>query len=260
MSTFETNLDYTKLRDVNSARAKFATIVPSTNTTVEYDFHAVRPAGITFPVGRMYIPEPQTRDDSEFSNMIKQVDASLEEAIKVVMTTSPDYLILAMSAPTFWGGVEGNAKMERRIREISGLQGVTSGSTAVRDALTTLGAKNIAFLTPYQPVGDDQVERFFNEAGFNVKRSIGLKVPSIDMISRTPTSTLMDALRAMDSDDVDVLVQAGTNLSMVSLADEAERWLGKPVVTINAATLWHALRNYGIKDQFEGFGSLLRDF
>ncbi|MGE0216389.1 maleate cis-trans isomerase family protein [Mycolicibacterium sp.] len=260
MSTFETNLDYSQLRDVNSPRAKFATIIPSTNTTVEFDFHDIRPAGITFPVGRMYIPEPQTGDDSEFSNMIDQVNASLEEAIKVVMTTNPDYLILAMSAPTFWGGVEGNQKMETRMREISGLNGVTSGSTAVRDALTALGAKNIAFLTPYQPVGDGQVERFFTEAGFNVKRSIGLKVPSIDKISSTPRSTLMDALRALDGDDIDVLVQAGTNLSMVRLADEAERWLGKPVVTINAAALWHALRNYGIKDQFEGFGTLLRDY
>jgi maleate isomerase len=53
-------------------------------------------------------------------------------------------------------------------------------------------------------------------------------------------------------------VQVGTNLSMVHLADEAERWLGKPVLAINAATLWHGLRSNGIPDQMRGFGSLLR--
>jgi len=31
------------------------------------------------------------------------------------------------------------------------------------------------------------------------------------------------------------------------------------VVAINAATLWHALREHGIADQVPGAGSLLRD-
>jgi maleate isomerase len=63
----------------------------------------------------------------------------------------------------------------------------------------------------------------------------------------------------VNSDDVDAIVQVGTNLSMCRLADEAERWLKKPVIAINAATLWHALRSNGIIDQRSGFGSLLRE-
>ena len=46
---------------------------------------------------------------------------------------------------------------------------------------------------------------------------------------------------------------------MAQLADEAERWLGKPVIAINAATWWMALRENGIEDKVHGFGSLLRD-
>ena len=46
-------------------------------------------------------------------------------------------------------------------------------------------------------------------------------------------------------------------MSMLRLADEAERWLGKPVVAINAATMWHSLRANGFTDQMDGFGSLL---
>jgi maleate isomerase len=44
------------------------------------------------------------------------------------------------------------------------------------------------------------------------------------------------------------------------LTDEAERWLGKPVIAINAAMLWHALRASDITDQMQGLGSLLRDY
>jgi maleate isomerase len=54
-------------------------------------------------------------------------------------------------------------------------------------------------------------------------------------------------------------VQVGTNLSMVALADEMERKLGKPVIAINAATWWMALRENQIADQLTGFGTLLRE-
>jgi maleate isomerase len=256
--TETSTVDYAHLRDVNSPRGKFATLVPSTNTTVEHDFHQVAPKGCTFPVGRMYIPAPTSKDDPEFANIITQVEDGLEDAVKVVMTTRPDYMIMAMSAPCFWGGVAGNERFEQRIRDLSGLE-ASGGATACRAALEALKAKNIAFLSPYQGIGDEHVQRYFEEAGFTVKRSYGFRVPSIDAISSTPQSALIETLKRLDGDDVDALVQAGTNLSMLRLADEAERWIGKPVVTVNSATLWHALRAYGIEDRFEGFGTLLRD-
>lgn len=52
-------------------------------------------------------------------------------------------------------------------------------------------------------------------------------------------------------------MQVGRNLSSVRLAAAAELWLGKPVSAINAATWWHALRENGTADRFEGFGRLL---
>jgi maleate isomerase len=44
------------------------------------------------------------------------------------------------------------------------------------------------------------------------------------------------------------------------LAAFAEKWLNKPVIAINAATYWHALRANGITDKVHGFGRLLEDF
>jgi maleate isomerase len=46
---------------------------------------------------------------------------------------------------------------------------------------------------------------------------------------------------------------------MVRLAAAAELWLGKPVIAVNTATYWHALRANGIRDQIEGFGRLLAE-
>ena len=48
--------------------------------------------------------------------------------------------------------------------------------------------------------------------------------------------------------------------NMVRLADEAERRLGKPVIAINAAIYWYALRQNGLSDRIKGFGGLLARF
>jgi len=44
---------------------------------------------------------------------------------------------------------------------------------------------------------------------------------------------------------------------MQHLAIEMEAELGKPVIAINTATYWHALRAMGLDDQFSGHGPLL---
>jgi maleate isomerase len=47
---------------------------------------------------------------------------------------------------------------------------------------------------------------------------------------------------------------------MARLAGEAEKWLKKPVIAINTATYWYAMRANGMGDVVEGFGSLMTDF
>ena len=47
---------------------------------------------------------------------------------------------------------------------------------------------------------------------------------------------------------------------MVRLAAMAELMLNKPVIAINTATYWHALRQSGITDKVYGLGRLLEEF
>jgi len=244
--------------DVVGYRAKFGVIVPSTNTVVEHDFNMIGPRGVTFHTGRMYIETPTLDSDETFLALIGQIRASISVAVRDVVTCQPDYMVMGMSAETFWNGVEGNRRFEARIRDATGLD-LSTGATSCRTALELLGVERIAVLTPYQPVADREVARFFTEAGFSVRRAEGLKCPTATSIAEVTRPRLINVLRDLDGEDVDAIVQAGTNLSMVRLAAEAEEWLGKPVIAINAATLWHALRSSGFDDRFEGFGSLLAE-
>ncbi|WP_194833031.1 arylmalonate decarboxylase [Nocardia sp. XZ_19_369] len=244
--------------DVLGWRRKFGVLAPSTNTVVEPDFARMGVPGVTAHFGRIHIHDQNMGDDAGMDRLLEQIRGEMDATCARVLTCEPDYMVMGMSAETFWGGVEGNQQFVRQIEEATGLQ-VATGAEACRRALTLNGAKRIGVVTPYQPIGDANVVRFFGELGFEVAAIKGLRCPTAVSIAHVPESDLRAALLEVDSDDIDALVQCGTNLSMVRLADEAERWLSKPVIAINAATWWMALRDNGIEDRIEGAGSLLRD-
>ena len=91
-------------------------------------------------------------------------------------------------------------------------------------------------------------------------RDIALQCPSWTAIAEVDTPTARRVLNELDGDDVDAIIQVGTNLSLIRTAAAAELWLGKPVIAINTATYWHALRQSGIDDKIYGFGRLLEEF
>ena len=59
---------------------------------------------------------------------------------------------------------------------------------------------------------------------------------------------------------ISLLLQVGTNLAAIETCAQAEVWLGKPVLAINAITYWDALRRSGIEDKIHGCGSVLERF
>lgn len=246
-------------KDVLGYRKKFGVIVPSTNTIVEPDFNDMRVPGVTTHTSRIWIRNQSLDSDEAFEALLEEIRVEIEFAVERVKTAEPDYMVMGMSAETFWGGMEGNREFIRQIRQWTSL-GVATGAEACERALQLFGAKKIGVVTPYQPIGDENVVKFFAEIGFEVVNIKGLRCPSAVSIAEVTEDELRQAILEVDAPEIDAIVQAGTNLSMVKLADEAERWLGKPVIAINAATWWLALRENGIEDKVYGCGRLLREF
>jgi maleate isomerase len=239
-------------------RRKFGVIAPSTNTSVQPEFDAMRPPGITNHFGRIDIPNMRIANDDDFNALMDAIRATIMQAVDSVRSCEPDYLVMGMSAETFWDGLEGSIELERKIEARAGVR-VAMGSDACRAALRTLApeARRIGVITPYQPVGDRQVIRFFNDCGYEVAGLIGLKCESPVAIAHVPEKRLRDCIIELNGPSVDAIVQVGTNLAMARLAAVAEFWLDKPVIAINTATYWWALRQNGITDKVQGFGALL---
>jgi maleate isomerase len=227
---------------------------------VQPDYDDMRVPGVTNHYSRIFTPNARAISDETFMAATVTISNGVIDAVRSVMTCEPDYLVMGMSAITFYGGAQGAEQFQRLVEKESGLQ-VSTGSHACTAALRAYGGiRRIAFLSPYYPVANAEVRRYFGEMGFETVRDVPLRAPSWTAIAQIPEARLREVLRELDGPDVDAIVQVGTNLSMVRLAAAAERWLGKPVIAINTATYWHALRACGITDRVQGLGRLLEDY
>ena len=237
-------------------RMKFGALGPSTNTIVQPDFDDMRPVGVTNHYSRIIIPNDPVATDADFIALVNNIQGNTLQAVDVLKSCEMQYLVMGMSAATFWDGRSGAEKYLAMMRERAGVE-VSCGSFATEAALHVFKAKRIAFFSPYFPVANAQVKRFYEDCGFTVVRELCLQRPSPVQIAYTTDAMCREAVRALEGDDIDAIVQVGTNLSMLRFAAAAELYLGKPVIAINAATYWHALRAVGITDKLQGFGTLL---
>lgn len=256
------NIDTTIRRSADSLgpRMKFGVLGPSTNTVVQPDFDDLRPHGVTNHYSRIVVDNAQAVSNETFMAGAWQISENTIDAVHGVLTCQPDYLVMGMSAVTFFGGAEGGRKWRENVEQVSGLK-VSTGSEATAAALAAYGGvKKIAFLSPYFPTANAEVRNFLSDYGYETVRDVPLQCPSWIAIAEVTPERIRDTMKQLDGDDVDAIIQVGTNLSAIRLAAAAEMWLGKPVIAINTATYWHALRENGIHDRVHGLGRLMAEF
>jgi len=244
-------------RDTLGWRRVFAVLGPSTNTVVEPEFAAMRPAGVTNQYRDIYIENAKALSDEAFMAGAEIITGAVDAALRTAMTCEPDYLVMGVSAITFIAGAPACERFVTHVHEQTGKQ-VSVGSVSCVEAMKAYGGiRRIAVLSPYYPMANEHVKRYFSDFGIDTVRDLPLRCKSWTDISRVTERQIADALKQLDGDDIDAIVQVGTNLSMARMAPVAEAFLGKPVIAINTATYWHALRSNGIRDAVDGFGPLL---
>tara|TARA_R110002110_G_scaffold303525_1_gene517593 strand:- start:10906 stop:11652 length:747 start_codon:yes stop_codon:yes gene_type:complete len=248
------------MTDVRGWRAKFGVLGPSTNTIVQPDFDDLRVDGVTNHYSRIVVENANAISDESFMAGTLQISEHTLEAVRGVMTCSPDYLVMGMSAVTFYGGAEGSEKWKKNVTDAAGI-GISIGSESLVEAVKAYGGiKRVAFLSPYYPIANTEVANYLSDFGIETVRDECLRCPRWTAIAEVTEETIRHTVDTLNGDDVDAILQVGTNLSMIKLAGQLETELNKPVIAINTATYWHALRHNGIEDKVHGFGRLLEEF
>ena len=244
--------------DTLGYRRKLGIIVPSTNTSVQPECEALRPPGVTNHIGRVYMENLRIADDTNVARIVR-ISTSIDDAIDQLMTCEVEHLILGVNPDAFWDGPDASQKLHEHVTKRTGL-GFTTGAEASLAALQAIGGiKTLAILAPFIPTGKD-ITRLYRDQGFKVLKVKGMGATSAVNIAHVSEEALRDAVLEVNSADVDAILQVGNNLAMARVAAEGERWLGKPVMSLNTMTYWRALRVNGINDKIYGFGSLLERY
>ena len=102
------------MTDALGWRRKFGVLGPSTNTIVQPDFDAMKPVGVTNHYSRIFTPNANAVSNESFRAGAELIASNTLDAVRSVMTCSPDYLVLGMSAVTFFDGEKGADRFTRQ--------------------------------------------------------------------------------------------------------------------------------------------------
>ncbi|MEK9946438.1 MAG: hypothetical protein VW999_10675 [Alphaproteobacteria bacterium] len=250
------------MTDVLGYRAKIGLMVPFTNTIVQPEYEAITPVGVTNHTARIPNRPRPTDDDDAYRKTMEEGAVGTEEVIDRLTPAALDMIILGHSIDSFGGGLKGATAFQKRLTEHAKVCPVMVPSLALKDAVEKLVAPGcrVSVLTPYLTPGGDQACDFMESAGFKVMRRKDFRCKTALAIAAVTEDESRAAIRELNGDDVDAIVQCGTNLPFQRVAAEAEFFLKKPVLSINTASYWAALRQLDIDDKVYGFGSLLEKF
>lgn len=226
-------------------RGVVAVLIPVQNANMQPEYGLMRPEGVSNQTYRF-----------DISAHDKAPDAVLR-AVPDTLLCWPDVIIggnsLEMGPWSNAQQAEFRAAFEARANGVPAV--LATDATAA--ALRTMGARRIAVLSPMSPAHSARVKTYYADQGFEMPHDAALMVErSEDLINMTADDAIA-AFERIDTDDVDTLLHVGGGLGIVSHIAAIEARFGKPLVSVNAATYWYALRKIGVTDPIPGFGQLL---
>ena len=201
------------MRDYYGYRKKFAVLVPSTNTAVETEYHRMCPEGVVLATRACVIPPFSVKTEEDFVNMVKAIGAATEQGLRDALTCQPDHVIFGYSAETFWDGKERSDREFQKYNAIAQQAGgcnITFGAQAILDALACYPKiKRLGVISPYMPVGDQQVVKFLADIGYEVVHIKGHRSDSPVTIAHESYAKTRELVRQVDGEGVDAILQAG---------------------------------------------------
>ncbi len=217
-------------------------LVPSSNNTMEMDFHRELPDDLEIATARMFLPE--TTKEAE----IEMIDRWLEPASRDLATVKPAVTVFGCTSGGSLFGRNYDERIRRKIEEETGSEAVSILS-ALSEEFALLGAKKLAVVTPYVQVLTDAVRGSLAEDGFEVLAIGGMGITDNLEIGRQSAETIAafarETLGPGPLKEADCLFVSCTNLPAVrALPELRAAFPDLAVMTSNLAVINAVRRRY----------------
>ena len=231
------------MADKYGSRGVIALHAPMQNTNMQPEFEMLRPHGINNQIYRIELGAS---------------DEAMAAAMENSVSCDPDIVALGVSMEMHDWSVARQALHRSILQARIGSKPLVLAADATVTALRALGASRISVLSPMAKRNSVSARAYYEAMGFEVAEDHCLGVQRSANIPKLSDDAIVRGFEDMDRPDVDTLLHVGGALSALPLIQKIEEKHGKPVVSVNAATYWMALRWLRIEDPIVGYGELLK--
>lgn len=228
-------------------KAKIGLIVVSQDTTIEPEFNAMKPHGVSVHATRVLLTAGTVEAE-------RKMLEGTEEAASLLARAGVDIIVFGCTSGSAVTGLGGDQDLISRIERATSIQ-ATTPTTAVIRALKELRVNKVALATPYNEELTQAIEKVLEGNGLKVVNTT-FGNHGIDM-GLVPPEKVYQQARETDTPDADAVLISCTNFKTLPFIEKLEMKLKKYVISSNTATMWDVLRRLNIRCQIKGYGKLL---
>lgn len=229
-------------------RARIGLIIPSLNVTIEPEFNAMAPEGVSIHATRVLL-------ERGTAEALRHMAGETEKAAELLATAQVDIIVYACTTGSLVGGLGWDQKLIGRIESKSNIMATTT-ATAVVAALKELAVNSVAVATPYIDELNHMEKAFLEANGIKVAHIEGLSFTKGGELNNLDPGVAYALGKKVDRDTAQAVFLSCTGFKTIAIIEALEQDLGKPVLSSNTATLWDVLRRLRIKEPVVGYGEL----
>jgi maleate isomerase len=243
------------------ALTRIGVLTPHADVGPESEFGAMAPDGISIHATRVplgaYKPGG-AMDPTIADNPVRAfAEPPLVDDAAALLAAAPLHAIVyGFTSSSYVRGAADDVALKSRLEtRTRGIPVVIPCAAAVT-ALTTLGAKRLALISPpwFSVEMDQQGARYFQTQGFTVVYNGPAGLPS-DQQAIQP-SQLYEWVRTRTPKNADAVFIGGNGFRAIGIIKALEEDLARPVLTANQVAFWHALRLSGTRTPIVDYGQI----
>ena len=214
------------------------------------DFRQFMPPGVEL----LSAATPIAAEDATVDSAVRFAEnGDIEESARRLAKYEPDAYAYYCTTMSFVRGPGSDREISDRITATTGRPATTT-STGMIAAFRMLDIRRVVLASPYMADVEERFRQFIEAHGIEVLNSRGLGLPDGHTI--VPQEEICQLARSVDLPDADALFVGCTGQRLARYIGDLEKELGKPVLTANQVTSWHALQMIGANTKLPDRGRL----